>query len=164
MKNFVKRALFLPALILLLISFAACGKRVFYEKIDPIPNEVWNIDSTLHYEFEITDSMQFYNIYINIRNSIDFETQNFYVFLTSEFPDGTIGKDTLGFVMCDPYGKWSGKGNGRIKDNQFLYKMKVRFPIKGVYKFSAVQAMREDDAKGITDFGICLYYFEKDEL
>lgn len=164
MNEIVKRVLFIPLLAVTLLLFSACGRKIFYEKIVPIPNEVWNIDSILHFEFEITDSMQFYNIYFDIRNSIDFETQNFYIFLNSEFPNGDTGRDTLGFIMSDPYGKWNGRGNGRVKDNQFLYKAKVRFPRTGTYKFSAVQGMREDDVRGITDFGMALYYFEKDKL
>ncbi|MDR2980548.1 MAG: gliding motility lipoprotein GldH [Bacteroidales bacterium] len=160
----VKKILLIPVITIFILIFNACGGKVFYEKVDAILNETWNIDSVLHYEFEITDSMCFYNIYFNIRNSVDFETQNFYVFLISEFPNGTTGQDTLGFKMCDQYGKWTGKGAGRIKDNQFLYKAKVRFPRTGVYKFSAVQGMREDNVCGITDFGMALYYFDKDKL
>jgi len=144
--------------------FASCNGKVFYEKIDHIDNEVWNVDSLLHYEIEITDSLQFYNIYINIRNTVDFETQYFYLFLTSEFPNGYIGQDTLGCILCDPYGKWTGKGAGRIKENRFLFKPKVRFDQKGIYKFTVRQAMRNDNVKGISDFGISLYNFEKDNI
>jgi len=125
-----------------------------------IKNETWHIDSTLHFEFDITDSNQYYTFYINIRNNIDFETQYFYVFLTSEFPNGYIGKDTLGFIISTPAGKWTGKGNGRLKDNKFLYKNQVRFPRKGVYKFSIQQGMREENVKGIANFGMTLLKYK----
>jgi gliding motility-associated lipoprotein GldH len=144
--------------------FASCNGKVFYEKIDHIDNEIWNVDSALHYEMEITDSLQYYNLYINVRNTVAFETQYFYVFLTSEFPNGYIGQDTLGCVLCDPYGKWTGKGVGRLKENHFLFKPKVRFAQKGIYKFTVRQAMREDNVKGISDFGMSLYNFDKDVI
>ncbi|MDL2296915.1 gliding motility lipoprotein GldH [Bacteroidales bacterium OttesenSCG-928-B11] len=164
MGKLVNNLLFLPALLLFSLLFTSCGGKVFYEKIEPIPDETWNIDSVLHFEFEVTDSMQFFNIYFDIRNSIEFETQNFYVFLTSQFPNGDISRDTLGFVLSNPYGEWKGRGSGRLKDNQFLYKAKVRFPICGIYKFSAVQGMRSDNVRGISEFGMSLFYFEKDNL
>lgn len=155
-----------PLFVLILgIGFilSSCSDKVFYEKIDHIDHEVWNIDTVLHYEFEITDSLQFYNMYIHVRNSVDFETQMFYVFMTTEFPDGFIGKDTLGCIISDPYGKWTGKGMGRLKDNRFLYKPKVRFAQKGTYKFSVVHGMREENVKGIADFGMSLYYYKEDK-
>lgn len=153
-------------LFFLVLSFLflmnSCSEKVFYEKIDHIDGEVWHIDSVLHYEIEITDSLQYYNMYIDIRNTVDFETQYFYVFMTTEFPSGYTGTDTLGFIISDPYGKWTGIGSGRIKDNRFLYRPKVRFAHKGVYKFSVVQGMREDEVKGVADFGMTWLYYEGD--
>ena len=160
----MKKVLYLASLWGTLLLFASCGGKVFYEKIDHIEGEVWHVDSVLHYEIDVTDSLQFYNMYVNIRNTVDFETQHFYLFMTTEFPNGYVGKDTLGCVICDPYGKWTGKGVGRIKDNHFLYRAKVRFPVTGTYKFSVQQGMREDEAKGISEFGLSLYYFEKDKI
>jgi hypothetical protein len=39
-----------------------------------------------------------------------------------------------------------------------VLKPKVRFQQKGEYIFSAQQAMREENLKGIADFGITLQY------
>lgn len=147
---------------IVLSLFSACKRGTFYEKIDSIDQETWDVDSVLYYEIDITDSLQFYDMYIHIRNTIDFRTQYFYVFMTTEYPNGYTGKDTLGFVISDPYGKWTGTGTGRIKDNLFLFKPKVRFVRKGVYKISVIHGMREKRVTGITDFGIRLdYHSEK---
>lgn len=141
-------------IVLALIS-TSCHRHVFYEKMVTIDGETWNIDNKVEYEFEITDSMAFYDFYINVGNNVDFETQNFYMFMTTEFPNGYIAQDTLGCILSDPYGNWTGKG-GRIKENKFLFKPNVRFPMTGKYKFTMVQAMREDDVKGIAYVGITL--------
>lgn len=133
----------------------SCHRNVFYEKMVTMEGESWNINNKVEYEFEITDSMTFYDFYINVGNNVDFETQNFYMFMTTEFPNGYIAQDTLGCILSDPYGNWTGKG-GRIKENKFLFKPKVRFPQTGKYKFTMVQAMREDDVKGIAYVGITL--------
>ena len=157
MKRF---SLLLLILFLFIILWNSCTKNIFYNDIKSIKNETWHVDSVLHFEFNITDPNQYYTFYINIRNNTDFETQYFYVFLTSEFPNGYVGKDTLGFINCTPIGEWTGKGNGRLKDNQFLYKKQVRFPQEGVYKFSIQQGMREDNVKGIANFGMTLFVYK----
>jgi len=142
-----------------LLALASCNN-AYYEKIDSIPDEVWNIDSLLTYQVEITDSLQYYNMYIHVRNTTDFETQNFYIFMTTVFPDGYTARDTLGCILCDPHGKWTGKGNGRLRDNKFLLKPKVRFASCGLYTFEVCQAMRSNDVKGIANFGISLYPYK----
>lgn len=156
-----KKNIVLPFLsVFVIFFFARCSDKVFYEKIDTLKDEVWNIDSVLYYEFNIDDTMQYFNIYINIRNSIDFETQNFYVFMKTTFPDGYVAQDTLGCILSDAHGKWTGKGMGRIKDNRFLFKPNVRFPLTGTYRFEIKQGMRSDNVKGITNFGISLYHYK----
>ena len=143
-------------LLLICTLFSSCNKNTFYHKTDFFPDESWSADTTLNYEFTILDSLQFYNFYVDVRNSIDYPYQNLYLFFTTQFPDGSRFTDTLNCILCDAYGRWTGKGSGRIKENRFTLKSKVRFQQKGDYIFSTQQAMREDDLKGITDFGITL--------
>jgi gliding motility-associated lipoprotein GldH len=64
--------------------------------------------------------------------------------------------DTLNCILSDAFGRWTGKGSGKIKENRFVLKSKVRFPQTGIYIFSAQQAMTDEDLKGIANFGITL--------
>jgi gliding motility-associated lipoprotein GldH len=116
------------------------------------------MDSTLVYQFTITDSLQYYKFYIDVRNTTAYPYQNLYLFFTTQFPDSTIFTDTLNCILSDAYGRWTGKGSGRIKENRFVLKPKVRFQQKGNYIFTAQQAMRDNDLNGIIDFGITLQY------
>lgn len=150
MKYFIKSGV----LLALVVFFTACDYRVFYEKIDHFSGEEWFKDSVLTYPIEIKDSMEFYNIYLTVRNSTDYQTQMLYVFLTTEFPTGALAKDTLGCTIATPRGEWTGKGKGRLRDNEFLLKENVRFPIKGHYRFTVEQAMRTNPLTGIESFGI----------
>lgn len=145
---------FLIFLIGLLVTFTSCKNDIFYEKIDTIQEDKWNINQKLVYEFEISDSTQFYDIYFNVRNSTDYPYQNLYVFLTNQFPSGLKMVDTLGCVLCDPFGKWYGKGSGKIKENKFLLRKQVRFQQKGKYIFTIQHGMRDENLVGITNFGI----------
>ena len=152
-KNFL-----LLSIILIAGLVVACNSKIFYQKADSLPNEVWNMDTTLVYEFTITDSLQYYNFYIDVRNTTHYPYQNLYLFFTTQFPDSTKFTDTLNCILCDAYGRWKGEGSGRIKANRFPLKSKVRFPQKGTYIFSAQQAMRDENLNGIINFGITLQY------
>jgi len=156
MKCKFRNSCFFSLLLLVCTLFSSCKQNTFYHKTDILPNEIWNADNTLTYEFTILDSLQFYNIYVDVRNTTEYSYQNLYLFFTTQFPDGSRFTDTLNCILCDAYGRWSGKGSGRIKENRFTLKSKVCFQQKGDYIFSAQQAMREDSLKGITDFGITL--------
>lgn len=134
----------------------ACNKNVYYSEIQTIPDEKWGIKSPLTFTVDITDSMQYFDMYMHVRNTTDFQTQNFYVFMNTKYPDGHSEQDTLGFILCDKFGKWTGKGQGRVKDNKFLFQPNVRFPFNGTYTFTVTQGMREDEVTGISDFGISL--------
>lgn len=152
---------FLLITSLFALFFCSCNRKEYYGEVTMLPNEKWSIDNPLHFKVNIEDSMQYFNMYILLRNTTDFETQNFYVFMKTKYPDGHIEQDTLGFILCDKFGKWTGKGNGRLKDNKFLFQPKVRFPYRGEYTFTVTQGMRDDVVQGIESFGIVLEKFEK---
>ena len=128
----------------------------YFSDVKAIPQEKWDIKKPLTFTVNIEDSMAYYNMYIHLRNTTDFETQNFYVFMKTKYPDGHTEQDTLGFILCDKFGKWTGKGQGRVKDNKFLFQPKIRFPNTGKYTFTITQGMRTDVVKGVSDFGITL--------
>jgi gliding motility-associated lipoprotein GldH len=149
---------FFLSLLLFAGLAVSCKHHTFYHKTTTLHKEMWNMDSALVYEFTIVDSLQFYSFYIDVRNTTDYPRQNLYLFFTTYLPDGAMFTDTLNCILSDAYGRWTGKGSGRIKENRFLFKPKVRFQQKGDYVFSVKQAMREENLKGITDFGITLQY------
>jgi len=145
-------------IFVLLCLLVACSNKTFYQKMYHLPNETWHIDNTLAYEFDILDAEQYYNFFIDVRNTTDYPYQNLYLFFTTQFPDSTAFTDTLNCILSDAYGRWTGSGSGRMKQNRFVLKSKVRFPQTGTYLFLAQQAMRDDDLKGIANFGITLQY------
>lgn len=152
------------ALLIIWVSLAfaaiSCGSDVYYEKIHSINRECWNKQDSVVCEFDIEDSLQFFTIYMNIRNSVSYRYQNLYLFMDTQNPMGECSRDTLEFVLADAYGNWKGKGD-RLKDYQYFFYPKVRFPYKGHYRFTFYQAMREEDLKGIANFGMTVKTFDE---
>ena len=154
------KRIYLAICLFVLLLCTSCHHKVYYGEVKNLPHEKWAVDKPLYFKVNIEDSMQYFNIYISLRNTTDFATQNFYVFMKTKYPDGHTEQDTLGFILCDKFGNWTGKGNGRLKDNKFLFQPKVRFPYNGEYIFTVTQGMREEVVEGIESFGILLEKYE----
>ena len=72
----MKQIYFAVSLFALLLC-ASCDSKTYYSEIKEIPHEKWAVDKPLTYKMTIEDSMQYFNMYILLRNTTDFETQNF---------------------------------------------------------------------------------------
>jgi gliding motility-associated lipoprotein GldH len=137
-----------------IIFLAACGNGAFYEENQSIPSGIWKQHDTLFYKVLVTDTMHYYDFYLNVRNRTEYRYRNLYLFITTRFPGGGIARDTVECLLAAPDGKWFGKGMGRIKDCRILFKLGARFPHGGTYLIGVEQAMREKELKGISDIGI----------
>ncbi len=124
-------------------------------------NGKWNLDETVHFQFSELDSIEPYNMFINIRNDNTFPFSNLFLIAELEYPNGETIKDTLEYKMSEPSGEWLGQGLGSIKENKLWFHEKIVFPDSGVYKVSIAHAMRKNGdvdgihtLEGITDVGL----------
>lgn len=147
----------IPVLMLLALLLS-CDKSVYYENNHTISNEEWLIENELKHEIEIRDTMDVFNMFFHIRNSVDYGYSNLFLFVKTSFPNGQMSRDTLECILADKSGKWYGKGRGKFRDSKILFKPQVRFPLQGVYKIDIQQAMREEPLKGIANVGISLEF------
>ena len=155
--NFSKRMIgFALAFTFLGFAFMSCDNNRYYEHNEMIANNIWFYDDAKIFEVEIEDSLQSFNFYINVRNTIDYEFANLYFFIKSEFPDGESAQDTIECQLADYQGKWLGDGRGKFRDNSFILRKNIRFQKKGKYRFCVKHGMRADSLKGIADVGIRL--------
>ncbi|NNF20466.1 MAG: gliding motility lipoprotein GldH, partial [Saprospiraceae bacterium] len=121
----------------------------------------WNKDSIITFNLTPPDSINAYNVFVNLRNTIDYKYSNLFLIVTAEFPHGKVITDTLEYRMADQNGKFLGSGFTDLKENKFWYKENLIFEESGEYKFSIRHAMRENnevigiiDLEGITDVGL----------
>ncbi len=110
----------------------------------------------LQFDVAMNDTVGKYNIFINVRNSDNYEFNNLYLFIDITNPAKVIERDTMECILADPNGKWLGKGLGDIWDNKILFKHNVRFRKQGNYEFTITQAMRVDSLPMIMDAGVSI--------
>lgn len=148
-----------PILIIIAICFFSCDPNRVYDDYESIPNG-WNKDSVITFKLQNIDSVQNYNLFINVRNNSEFAYSNLFLIAQIQFPQGKVITDTLEYQMATPSGEWLGTGFGDIRENKFWYKENVRFDEPGDYKVSIQHAMRKsgdeqgiEELEGITDVG-----------
>ena len=151
----------LSVYILGLISLfvVSCGSDVLYDNSKMIEDK-WNKNNYKTFELNVEDTLNPYNFYINIRNSVDYRYANVYFFMETVFPNNQVSVDTIECILADKKGKWIGKGYGKYRDNQILLRRRGAFPMKGKYKFILKHGMRTDNLEGINAVGIRIEKFK----
>lgn len=137
-----------------LIAILACAKGGIFNEYKTIPQAVWNRDSLVQFQVPVTDTLQRHNLFIGVRNDIEYKYSNLWLFVEIVQPgDTTAVKDTFEFTLADPSGKWLGSGFGGVKTNEMLFKRNVYFPVLGNYYIKIQHGMRGKLLEGITDIG-----------
>lgn len=153
------RSLFCSFLVLVLLF--SCDTKIVKSEYRPLKDAVWNKDDVLEFSFTETDTVNPYDIFINVRNDNTFPYSNLFIIAALNTPEGEVIKDTLEYTMASPDGTWLGKGSGSIKENKLWYKEDIVFKSSGVYTIEVSHAMRKNGnvsgiigLEGITDVGI----------
>lgn len=137
-----------------------CDQNRVYDHYESLPN-TWHKDSIISFKVEDLDTLQAYNIFINLRNTNDFAFSNLYLITQLYFPRGKVVQDTLEYEMAYPNGEWMGVGIGEAKASKLWYKKNIRFEEEGPYTIDIRQVMRRNGEKealesldGITEVGL----------
>ena len=149
-------------IILVFVAFCifSCDAKRDYDTFISIDNNTWKKDNMVSFQFEINDTINQKDLFINIRNNQKYSYSNLFLITTLNFPNGKKVVDTLEYEMTDNSGRFLGKGFTEIKENKLFYKENVVFPMSGKYEVSVTQAMRKngeingiESLEGITDVG-----------
>lgn len=137
----------------------SCDKKMVYDRYESFPNQ-WERDSLARFTFKAPDTIQDYNLFINLRNTSEYNYNNLFLIARLTFPNGRVVGDTLEYRMANPSGEWLGTGFGEVKANKLWYKENFRFDEDGTYELSIQQAMRKggesrslDTLMGVTEVG-----------
>jgi gliding motility-associated lipoprotein GldH len=144
----------IPVLFLLATFVLACDSQRIFEEHVALKNATWKSMDKVQFDVAIPDLLTRYNVYLNVRNGVEYPYANLYLFMNTVFPDGKIARDTIELTLADYDGRWLGSGMGNVKFSRFMFKKGVQFEKTGKYRFELEQAMRVNDLKGIHDIGL----------
>ncbi len=145
--------------ILLVALMISCNSTTVVSSSKSVDNS-WNKNDIIEFSIPQLDSLQLYNVFIDIRNTNEYKYNNLFLIARIEFPHGKSIVDTLEYKMAQPDGTWLGTGIGSVKENKLWYKEQVRFSEEGIYTLKIEHAARNNGAVegvsnliGITDVG-----------
>lgn len=148
--------LFLTVLFSVLLM--SCGKEYVYDEEVEIPDNIWTYDQAIDFEFEVEDTTQLYNLYVEVMHHKEYQNQNAYAKLQITFPDGAIKMREVSFELASAEGDWMGECSGDYCRSTLAYNgtEPMRFLQKGKFKMHFEQYTRQDSLEGIRSLRLML--------
>lgn len=144
----------------------ACDEKRVFDQYESLPGQ-WHRDSLVSFSVTAPDTINSYNLFINVRNNSDYRYSNLFLITNMNFPNGKVISDTLEYEMAAPSGDWLGTGFGELKESKLWYKEDIRFTEAGEYVIEIQHAMRQsgetegiEELEGITDVGFRIEHTE----
>jgi gliding motility-associated lipoprotein GldH len=147
------RILYIVPFVLFLLHFHACDRAMVYDQFIQPDQGVWTWNDALEFEADIQDTLSLHNIYLQVRHTTEYPLSNLYMFVHIKSPTGQQLSDTVNMILAAPDGRWSGRGNGNIRELMLLYRKQTMFRVPGTYVITLEQAMRRE-ALPVTDVGV----------
>jgi gliding motility-associated lipoprotein GldH len=135
------------------LMFTACVQETIVDLNQDV-GDAWTKDKKIVFDYDIKDSINPVDFYVNIRNTTDYEYANIFFFIKTTYPDRRYSIDTVEFFLADAKGEWLGKGLGKLRNRTAILKKDMRFPMKGHYRMEFEMAMRDSVLNGIDAIGI----------
>jgi gliding motility-associated lipoprotein GldH len=138
-----------------LLLTSCTDENIFYEESKALEGQEWNATDTISFNFDIEDTVQKYDFFMNLRITASYEWANCYVFMSLAGPE-LVAFDTVEIPLADLTGKWNGKLSGSMVENNVLFMKSVRFPQAGKHKITFVQGMRDEVLGEVSDVGLTI--------
>ncbi len=149
-----------PLVILsLMVLLVSCDSNSVFDEYQSVES-AWDKDKGIEFRITPPDTVNPYNLFINLRNTNDYRYNNLFLLVEMHHPNGKVKKDTLEYRMTAPDGRFLGSGFSDLKENKLWYKKSEVFREVGEYRVIIFQAMREvgevngvESLEGIIDVG-----------
>lgn len=144
------------------MTLISCDSQQVFDKYASIDGN-WSKGDAVSFKFEAPDTTNEYDLFINVRNTNDYQFNNLFLIVEMRYPNGKVTKDTLEYRMAAADGTLLGDGFTDIKENKLVYKglnSAFKFSEEGEYEVIIEHAMRENgevqgvqELKGVIDVG-----------
>ncbi len=134
----------------------ACKDDITYKEIFEIPEAGWDYEHPAHFSFEVRDTSRYQNMILNVTHTPDYEWQNLYVKIYTDFPKNRRDTQILSIELADKTGKWFGKRSGDGITAPILLQERFRFEDPGNYKLRIEQNMRKNPLKHVRKLELML--------
>lgn len=137
------------AILIGCLSIIGCSQMVVYEQ-DYTPEQgVWKYGDIFANQVTVEDTTQYFNLFLDLQHSDEFDYQNIYCQVTTTFPNGKKVTQQLPIDFADKKGKWYGKCSGGKCKVRAVLKEHIKFAEVGTYHFDFEQYSRQAELRHI---------------
>ena len=101
--------------LFMVISMTACGPDYLFQQRIEIPNQEWTYEQIADFEIEVKDTLELYNLILEIEHSVNYSKQNIYVKIHTEFPSGEKLSKQIPINFADKGGQWYGDCGNEVR-------------------------------------------------
>jgi gliding motility-associated lipoprotein GldH len=144
---------------LLITLIWSCDSDRLYEKNHDFENRAWLSNDNPVFTFEVSDTIKTYNLYCNIRNSVEYPYSRIFINYSLQDSSGaSVSKNMISaFLFEEKTGKPIGRsGLGDMYDQQVPILKNYQFKTPGTYSLKFEQFMRTDTLSGVLAVGFRL--------
>lgn len=158
----MKGSLKISVVFVLAFTLFSCGEKPVFTTYKSV-GKSWHKDSIVSFDFEVQDTLQAYNLFLNLRANNDYPFSNIFIIASIESPTEQTKVDTLEYIMATPDGKMLGNGFSDIKESKLWFKENYRFSENGKHIIRVEQALRKrseveglEQLEGVSDVGLSI--------
>ncbi len=150
----IRACLFLIVPVIALWSCAESPLFSEYHKVDP---NGWHWEQEYQTELYVEDTLQLYDMVLELVHSDDFEYQNLYLQIETTFPSNRSVISQVSLELAGNNGMWTSHcRSGRCKI-QFDLSKGFRFQEQGTHRFILKQHGRKTNLSGIFSLELMLF-------
>ncbi len=136
-------------LFIVSIFLVSCKEVVFYNSLKNFENSIWTYEDIHNATFEIKDTTQVYDLYLDVIHNASFEYQNIYCKLNTTFPSKKTTEQQLPINFANNKGKWHGQCGTSSCKLRVVLQQNVSFQEEGSYQIAFEQYSRKPALEGI---------------
>lgn len=119
----------------------SCTEKPLQRVTQSIP-QPWDEES-ISFEITAKDTVATYTLIANIEHDPDFQYENFYTEITTQFPSSEELKSSISFDLADDIGQWLGSCSSTKCNVSILLKKQFKFKELGPHVFRFNNFSRE---------------------
>lgn len=134
----------------------SCGPSPLFEKTFEIDNQIWSYEDGKLFSFEAIDTINTYDLILDLVHSENYSFENLYIQLLTRFPDLENVTDEISIPLIKDDGHWVGKGSADKRVRVYL-QQSLRFQQLGEHTILLKQHSREEQLKGVSSLRLAIY-------
>ncbi len=129
-----KISLIIPFIISIFLLIS-CGKSSVYEQSVKFGNSGWNRFSKLKFDFEIKNSENRYDLFIEAKINDEYQEQYLPLYLKADYSNGEIRTEKYSIKIKDNYNRFLKEKKDNIRLYSECIQRGKKFPKAGIYKY-----------------------------